>query len=79
MIKLPSNPSLFDQDIDNNNEVDIQDRDNSTCGVLHSIGSDLTRMRIRSDIDHNSSMKSEQTVSKAKSAANTPTSKAEVN
>ncbi|XP_065873225.1 meiosis-specific protein ASY1 [Euphorbia lathyris] len=76
-------------DIDNNNEVHIisnhqviqkvnENRNTSTCGVLHSIGSDLTRMRVRSDIDNNNgSIKSEQTVSKSKNLANTPTSRAE--
>ncbi|XP_025012380.1 meiosis-specific protein ASY1 isoform X2 [Ricinus communis] len=49
-------------------------RDTSTCGALHSVGSDLTRMRIRSDINHNGSVRSEQTISKT---GNTPTSRAE--
>lgn len=53
-------------------------RDNSTCGVLHSIGSDLTRMRVRSDINQNESSMSEQTISRTKEVGNTPTSRAEV-
>ncbi|KAJ4710847.1 HORMA domain-containing protein 1 [Melia azedarach] len=51
--------------------------DMSTCGVLHSIGSDLTRTRGRSDIHQNGSIRSEQTISKAKELGNTPTSRAE--
>ena len=54
------------------------DRDMSTCGVLHSIGSDLTRMRGRSDINQNGSIRSEQTISKIKDNGNTPISRAEV-
>lgn len=50
----------------------------STCGVLRSIGSDLTRMRMRSDMNENGSIRSEQTISKAKELGNTPTSMAEV-
>ncbi|GMN49238.1 hypothetical protein TIFTF001_018396 [Ficus carica] len=49
-------------------------RDFSTCGLLHSIGSDLTRMKVRSDLDQNGSM---QTVSKGKVPGNTPTSRAQ--
>ncbi|VVA20018.1 PREDICTED: HORMA [Prunus dulcis] len=52
-------------------------RDTSTCGALHSIGSDLTRMRIRSNGHQNSPMRSEQTISKTKDHANTPTSRAQ--
>ncbi|KAK8655583.1 hypothetical protein V6N13_108157 [Hibiscus sabdariffa] len=44
-------------------------RDMSTCGALHSIGSDLTRMRGRSDMNQ-----SEQTVSKTRDSGNTPIS-----
>ncbi|KAB1225816.1 HORMA domain-containing protein 1 [Morella rubra] len=51
--------------------------DMSTCGVLRSIGSDLTRMRMRSDMNENGSIRSEQTISKAKELGNTPTSMAE--
>ncbi|CAN1794562.1 Meiosis-specific protein ASY1 [Linum perenne] len=50
---------------------------NSTCGVLHSVGSDLTRMKIRSDINENGSIRTEQTVSKTREPGNTPTSRAE--
>ncbi|XP_068328010.1 meiosis-specific protein ASY1-like [Pyrus communis] len=52
-------------------------RDTSTCGVLHSIGSDLTRMRIKSNGPHYSPMRSEQTTSKTKEHPNTPTSRAQ--
>ncbi|PPD69734.1 hypothetical protein GOBAR_DD33389 [Gossypium barbadense] len=47
-------------------------RDVSTCGVLHSIGSDLTRMRGRSDMNQ-----SEQTISKTRDNGNTPISMAQ--
>ncbi|KAL3751897.1 hypothetical protein ACJRO7_012690 [Eucalyptus globulus] len=43
--------------------------DMSTCGILHSIGSDLTRMKVRSD-------QSDQTISGMKGNENTPTSRA---
>ncbi|EXC35684.1 CTD small phosphatase-like protein 2 [Morus notabilis] len=44
-------------------------RDFSTCGLLHSIGSDLTRMKVRSDFDQ---------ISKEKEPGNTtPTSRAQ--
>ncbi|KAL3511436.1 hypothetical protein ACH5RR_030837 [Cinchona calisaya] len=49
----------------------------STCGALHSIGSDLTRTRGRSDLYNNGSIRSEQTVSKRKGHGNTPMSRAE--
>ncbi|XP_038693539.1 meiosis-specific protein ASY1 [Tripterygium wilfordii] len=52
-------------------------RDTSTYGVLHSIGSDLTRMKVRSDINQNGSIRSEQTISKTRELGNTPTSRAE--
>ncbi|KAJ6702227.1 CYSTEINE PROTEASE FAMILY C1-RELATED [Salix koriyanagi] len=51
--------------------------DGSTCGVLHSIGSDLTRMKIRSEINQNGSTRSEQTISKKRGHGNTPKSGAE--
>ncbi|KAG6653923.1 meiosis-specific protein ASY1 [Carya illinoinensis] len=53
------------------------DKDMSTCGVLHSIGSDLTRMRVRSDLNENGPVRSEQTISKRKEHVNTPTSRVE--
>ncbi|KAI9400940.1 hypothetical protein POPTR_001G055201v4 [Populus trichocarpa] len=52
-------------------------KDGSTCGVLHSIGSDLTRMKIKSEINQNGSTRSEQTISKTRNHGNTPTSGAE--
>ncbi|XP_030960570.1 meiosis-specific protein ASY1 [Quercus lobata] len=51
--------------------------DMSTCGALHSIGSDLTRMKVRSEINQNGSIRSEQTISKTKEPGNTPTSRVE--
>lgn len=50
----------------------------STCGVFHSIGSDLTRTRGRSEAHQNGSIRSEQTVSRARDHGNTPTSRAKV-
>ncbi|XP_004310076.1 PREDICTED: HORMA domain-containing protein 1-like [Fragaria vesca subsp. vesca] len=52
-------------------------RDTSTCGVLHSIGSDLTRMKIRANSNECSPMRSEQTTSMRKEHGNTPTSRAQ--
>ncbi|XP_022874812.1 meiosis-specific protein ASY1-like [Olea europaea var. sylvestris] len=51
-------------------------KDLSTCGVLHSIGSDLTRTRGRPDGLQNDSIRSEQTVSRKRELGNTPTSRA---
>lgn len=72
------------QDVDNyqtnrkSNNLDSY-RDISTCGGLHSIGSDLTRMRVRSDVHQTvGSIRSEQTISKRKEGGNTPTSRAGV-
>ncbi|XP_021761559.1 meiosis-specific protein ASY1-like [Chenopodium quinoa] len=55
----------------------IKKADVSTCGVLHSIGSDITRMRIRSEPDmlQNGSLRSDQSISKAREGPYTPTSK----
>ncbi|KAE8688178.1 hypothetical protein F3Y22_tig00110989pilonHSYRG00019 [Hibiscus syriacus] len=47
-------------------------RDMSTYGALHSIGSDFTRMRGRSDMNQ-----SEQTISKTRDNGNTPISMAQ--
>ncbi|PNT46123.1 hypothetical protein POPTR_003G173200v4 [Populus trichocarpa] len=52
-------------------------KDGSTCGVLHSIGSDLTRMVIRSEMNQNGSARCDQTISKTRDHGNTPTSRAE--
>ncbi|KAG6783136.1 hypothetical protein POTOM_012573 [Populus tomentosa] len=52
-------------------------KDGSTCGVLHSIGSDLTRMVIRSEMNQNGSARCEQTISKTGDHGYTPTSRAE--
>ncbi|KAF3433073.1 hypothetical protein FNV43_RR24175 [Rhamnella rubrinervis] len=54
-----------------------KDRDISTCGVLHSIGSDLTRMKVISDMNQYGSTRSEQTITKKKDLGNTPTSRVE--
>lgn len=51
--------------------------DMSTCGLLHSVGSDVTRTKGRSDIHQSGSFRSEQAISKAK-LGNTPTSRAGV-
>nr|XP_016435906.1 PREDICTED: uncharacterized protein LOC107762095 [Nicotiana tabacum] len=55
-----------------NNPTDL-----STCGALHSIGSDLTRTRGKSDAFQNGSALSDQTVSKRRDHENTPSSRAE--
>ncbi|KNA19113.1 hypothetical protein SOVF_064250 [Spinacia oleracea] len=49
----------------------------STCGVLHSIGSDITRMKIRSESEgyQNGSLRSDQSISKIRNGINTPVSK----
>ncbi|KAK2969300.1 hypothetical protein RJ640_030841, partial [Escallonia rubra] len=52
-------------------------RDMSTCGGLHSIGSDITRTKGRSVTYQNGSPRSDQTVSKMKDHGNTPTSNAQ--
>ncbi|KAK6922406.1 HORMA domain [Dillenia turbinata] len=51
-------------------------RDMSTCGGLHSMGSDLTRTRGRSDMHENGSM-SEQITSRARELGNSPLSRLE--
>ncbi|XP_022131398.1 meiosis-specific protein ASY1 isoform X2 [Momordica charantia] len=48
------------------NKMDSNHKDLSTCGILRSIGSDLTRMRVTSDTNQNAS--------KLKELGNTPTS-----
>ncbi|XP_059447884.1 meiosis-specific protein ASY1 isoform X2 [Corylus avellana] len=52
--------------------------DMSTCGALRSIGSDLTRMRVRSDVNQNGPIRSNNTISKTKEHGNTPTSRAQL-
>ncbi|KAL8037940.1 hypothetical protein ABFS82_11G071200 [Erythranthe guttata] len=55
-----------------------KNRDLSTCGGLHSIGSDITRTRGRSDAYINGSTRTEQGVTKKREhGGNTPTSRAE--
>lgn len=56
-------------------KMGINQRDMSTCGAIHSIGSDLTRMKGRSETHQNVSIRSEQTVTRGH--GNTPTSRAE--
>ncbi|KAI7980204.1 Meiosis-specific protein ASY1 [Camellia lanceoleosa] len=58
----------------------IDDRDQqdmSTCGMLHSVGSDLTSTRGGSETHQNGSLRSEQNGSRARDHGNAPTSKAE--
>lgn len=52
-------------------------KDMSTCGVLHSIGSDLTRTRGRAEALQNGSIRSEQAISKTREQGNTPISRAQ--
>ncbi|KAH7660643.1 The spindle assembly checkpoint protein mad2 protein, partial [Dioscorea alata] len=54
----------------NQNSIRLNSKDVSTCGAFHSIGSDLTRTRGRSETYQNGSVRSGQT-------AHTPTSNAE--
>ncbi|KAK2389282.1 REF/SRPP protein [Trifolium repens] len=54
--------------------INGSNRDISTCGVLHSIGSDLTRMKVTSDTNNTDSM-SGMKMLKAKEPGNTPTSR----
>ncbi|XP_020988149.1 meiosis-specific protein ASY1 isoform X2 [Arachis duranensis] len=56
----------------NGNNYDV-----STCGVLHSIGSDLTRMKVTSDTNGNDSVRSGHNILKAKEPGSTPTSRVE--
>ncbi|KAL3835691.1 hypothetical protein ACJIZ3_010427 [Penstemon smallii] len=55
-------------------------KDLSTCGGLHSIGSDITRTRGKSDLYLNNSTRSEHDLAgKKEHGGNTPTSRAELN
>ncbi|XP_052205621.1 meiosis-specific protein ASY1 [Diospyros lotus] len=56
-------------------KLESNQKDMSTCGFLHSIGSDLTRTRGKTH--QNGSMRTDQTVSNAADHRNTPTSRAE--
>ncbi|KAI7980221.1 Meiosis-specific protein ASY1 [Camellia lanceoleosa] len=64
------------------NHVEFQkigiNRDMSTCGMLHSVGSDLTSTRGGSETHQNGSLRSEQNGSRARDHGNAPTSRAEV-
>ncbi|VFQ89495.1 unnamed protein product [Cuscuta campestris] len=60
-------------------DVEIHKSDNdhkdlSTCGGLHSIGSDVTRTKGKSDAYRNDSTRSDQTMYKRKDLGGTPTS-----
>ncbi|XP_057451284.1 meiosis-specific protein ASY1 isoform X2 [Lotus japonicus] len=57
-------------------DVDNCEPNKSTCGVLHSIGSDLTRMKVTSDTNY-SDFRSGHKTPKAKELGNTPTSRTE--
>ncbi|KAL7220148.1 hypothetical protein ACSBR2_013082 [Camellia fascicularis] len=63
------------------NHVEFQkmgiNRDMSTCGMLHSIGSDLTHTQGRSETHQNGSIRSKQNGSNARDYGNTATSRAE--
>ncbi|XP_070023591.1 meiosis-specific protein ASY1 isoform X2 [Nicotiana sylvestris] len=59
------------------NKSENHPTDLSTCGALHSIGSDLTHTRGKSDAYQNSSALSDQTVSKRRNHGSTPTSRPE--
>ncbi|KAL5723937.1 hypothetical protein ACHQM5_007270 [Ranunculus cassubicifolius] len=61
----------------NNRRLGSNGRDTSTCGGLHSIGSDLTRTQGRSHIQQNDSLRSEQTTRIKQEQGNTPNSKRE--
>ncbi|KAL5723699.1 Meiosis-specific protein asy1 [Ranunculus cassubicifolius] len=61
----------------NNRRLGSNGRDTSTCGGLHSIGSDLTRTQGRSCIRQNDSLRSEQTTGIKQEQGNTPNSKRE--
>ncbi|XP_010556152.1 PREDICTED: HORMA domain-containing protein 1 [Tarenaya hassleriana] len=52
-------------------------RDISTCGGIHSIGSDFTRTKGRSEPYQNGSVQSDQTISKARENGSTPISRAQ--
>ncbi|GKA65105.1 hypothetical protein Tco_0764812 [Tanacetum coccineum] len=58
------------------NQIGTNRRDTSTFSVVHSIGSDLTRTKDRSNLHHKVSNSSDPTVSKLRgNGHNTPTSK----
>nr|XP_043612920.1 meiosis-specific protein ASY1 [Erigeron canadensis] len=57
------------------NQTGTNRRDTSTCGAVHSIGSDLTRTKGKSDLHQNGSNSSEATMSKLReNGHSTPTS-----
>ncbi|KAI8017763.1 putative LRR receptor-like serine/threonine-protein kinase [Camellia lanceoleosa] len=64
------------------NHIEFQkmgiNRDMSTCGMLHSIGSDLTHTWGKSETHQNGSIRSMQNRLRARDYGNTPTSRAEV-
>ncbi|KAL2485738.1 DNA-binding HORMA family protein [Abeliophyllum distichum] len=70
------------ESVNKSNHLQLQTTDNnhkdlSTCGGLHSIGSDLTRTHGRSGGLQNDSIKTEQTVSRRREQGNTLTSRTE--
>ncbi|KAJ8451525.1 hypothetical protein Cgig2_018159 [Carnegiea gigantea] len=72
-VDVPQNKWKHAESENTGNKADI-----STCGVLHSIGSDLTRMRVRSESENhqNGSFRTNQSISKSREISNTPSSKA---
>ncbi|KAL9244830.1 hypothetical protein vseg_018551 [Gypsophila vaccaria] len=72
-VPAPQNGSLRSGQKNGNKKADL-----STCGALHSIGSDLTRMRLQSESIplQNGSLRSGQSTDKAGEHPYTPTSKA---
>lgn len=83
--KTLGNESMHMDTNDSDNRVSHQEicpavsnqKDMSTCGVLHSIGSDLTRTRGRAEALQNGSIRSEQAISKTREQGNTPISRAQ--
>ncbi|XP_019169419.1 PREDICTED: HORMA domain-containing protein 1 [Ipomoea nil] len=73
-VKKALQKDVMDMDI---HESDNNHRDLSTCGGLHSIGSDITRTKGKSDAYQNGSIRSDQTTSKRKDYGGTPTSRVE--
>lgn len=57
--------------------IENSHRDLSTCGVLHSFGSDFSGTRAKSDACQNGSDRSDKTISKRKEGEETPMSMAE--
>ncbi|KAH9772600.1 Meiosis-specific protein ASY1 [Citrus sinensis] len=75
MQEIETNEPLNKSDHQEFRKIGSKHMDMSTCGLLHSVGSDVTRTKGRSDIHQSGSFRSEQAISKAK-VGNTPTSRA---